>query len=582
VLRFVVAIGAAGLIAAGAASAGGARGDAKLGCPFGQSDRVCLIKQVLGVSPGKKGGAKNKQLQRGSTVDVRGGGVATVVFARDAKCHILARGKRTTILTRRPNEDFLFTQRRGETLCTMSTLSPTKKRIRIKKGQSARVRTTSAAAETTFGADLQVSGAQDEPVQFRLRFRPKSFVGIAVNRGGLIVRFSDGEVHGVGQGQELTGQLTRRSTLKPGSVDTDDAHFDQTENGFFAKEDGSWRRLSVERAGSGFGTVVSNPVGIDCGDDCEERYASGTSVTLTAKASSQSVFTGWSEGCTGKSPRCTVKMDTARFVTAVFESNPGTVNKEGVTVNKEGGGSGTVTSNPAGIDCGSRCDARYDVGTRITLAAKPATGSSFAGWSGDCSGTGSCSLTLDRARSVMARFVQASAQMVHLQVERKGSGSGKVTSDPSGIDCGAICDAEYEAGRLVAVAAIPAAGSRFAGWSSGPCATTENPCWVHLDSATSLTAVFIRQYVLTVDISDGWGSVTSGDGAIDCEPDCSHTYDAGTPVTLTAWPGGGVNFDSLSGWNFDGWGGACAGFANPCILTMDADKSVSASFSVGA
>jgi len=347
VLRSVVAFGIAGLIAAIAASTGGARGDAKLGCPFGQNDRVCLIKQVLGVSPGKKGGAKNKQLQRGSTVDVRGGGVATVVFARDAKCHVLARGKRTTIQTRRPNDDFLFTQKLGETLCTMSTGS--KKKIRVKKGKQAPVRATSAAAETKFGADLQVSGTQDDPVQFRLRFRPKSSVGIAVNRGGLIVRLSTGEVRGVGQGQELLGQLTRRSTLKPDSLHEETAHFDQTENGFFEKEDGSWRRLSVELAGSGFGVVSSNPAGIDCGEDCDERYASGTMVILTAKASSQSLFTGWSDSCTGKSPRCTVRMDTARFVTAVFESNPGRTVKEGVTVNKQGGGSGTVTSNPATI-----------------------------------------------------------------------------------------------------------------------------------------------------------------------------------------------------------------------------------------
>jgi Divergent InlB B-repeat domain len=581
VLRSVVAFGIAGLIAAIAASTGGARGDAKLGCPFGQNDRVCLIKQVLGVSPGKKGGAKNKQLQRGSTVDVRGGGVATVVFARDAKCHVLARGKRTTIQTRRPNDDFLFTQKLGETLCTMSTGS--KKKIRVKKGKQAPVRATSAAAETKFGADLQVSGTQDDPVQFRLRFRPKSSVGIAVNRGGLIVRLSTGEVRGVGQGQELLGQLTRRSTLKPDSLHEETAHFDQTENGFFEKEDGSWRRLSVELAGSGFGVVSSNPAGIDCGEDCDERYASGTMVTLTAKASSQSLFTGWSDSCTGKSPRCTVRMDTARFVTAVFESNPGRTVKEGVTVNKQGGGSGTVTSNPAGIDCGSRCDARYDVGTRITLAAKPATGSSFAGWSGDCSGTGSCPLTLDRAKSVVARFVPtSSAQTFRLNVDKQGSGSGTLKSNPSGIDCGSVCNADYDAGKLVAVAATPAAGSRFAGWSSGPCATTENPCWVHMDSAMSLKAVFIRQYVLTVTITKGWGFVTSEDGAIDCEPDCSHTYDVGTPITLTAWPGGAVILDGPSGWNFDGWGGACGGLPNPCTLTMDADKSVSASFSTGA
>lgn len=64
-----------------------------------------------------------------------------------------------------------------------------------------------------------------------------------------------------------------------------------------------------------------------------------------------------------------------------------------VTVNKAGAGTGTVTSNPSGIDCGANCDGQFPQGSTATLTAAPSSGSVFAGWSGSCSDTGTCSLT---------------------------------------------------------------------------------------------------------------------------------------------------------------------------------------------
>jgi hypothetical protein len=92
-------------------------------------------------------------------------------------------------------------------------------------------------------------------------------------------------------------------------------------------------------------------------------------------------------------------MDAARSVTATF-----TPTSFPLAVTTDGKGSGTVTSSPAGIDCGSDCDENFDTGAEVTLTATAAIGSVFAGWSGDCSGTGSCTVTLSAARSVTATF----------------------------------------------------------------------------------------------------------------------------------------------------------------------------------
>jgi PKD repeat protein len=92
-------------------------------------------------------------------------------------------------------------------------------------------------------------------------------------------------------------------------------------------------------------------------------------------------------------------MNQSPSVTATFA--PKTFD---LTVAKAGSGSGSVSSSPAGIGCGSGCQASFGPGTVVTLTATPDAGSRFAGWSGDCSGTSSCQLTMSQARSVTATF----------------------------------------------------------------------------------------------------------------------------------------------------------------------------------
>jgi len=75
-----------------------------------------------------------------------------------------------------------------------------------------------------------------------------------------------------------------------------------------------------------------------------------------------------------------------------------------LTVTKAGPGSGTVTSSPAGIDCGATCAASFTNGTMVTLTATPDPGSTFTSWGGDCTGTGPCTVTMDQDRAVTATF----------------------------------------------------------------------------------------------------------------------------------------------------------------------------------
>ena len=250
---------------------------------------------------------------------------------------------------------------------------------------------------------------------------------------------------------------------------------------------GSSVSLAVVRAGTGSGTVTSAPSGINCGTSCSANYASGTPVTLTAAPAPGSTFTGWSGGgCSGTST-CTVTVAATTTVTATF-----TLKNFALTVSKAGTGSGTVTSAPAGINCGTGCAANYASGTPVTLTAAPAVGSTFAGWSGGgCSGTSTCAVTVTAATTVTATFTPSPPQFA-LTVIRQGSASGTVTSSPSGISCGASCTQPYASGTNVTLTASSGAGAAFKSWFGG-CSGT-GACVVAMTAVQSVTATFSAVY----------------------------------------------------------------------------------------
>lgn len=155
--------------------------------------------------------------------------------------------------------------------------------------------------------------------------------------------------------------------------------------------------LAVTKMGAG--SVSSVPTGIDCGADCDESYLPNARVTLTASADNGYQFTGWSGACTNKTNTCRLNMTAAKNVTANFTP------LFNLSVTKTGTGSGSVKSQPAGINCGTDCSEDFLENTKVTLTAKPDKGKKFVAWSGGCSGTKTtCKTTLSETKSVSAEF----------------------------------------------------------------------------------------------------------------------------------------------------------------------------------
>jgi uncharacterized repeat protein (TIGR02543 family) len=508
-----------------------------------------------------------RRLGRQSQIEVRRNGTATVVFARSARCTLSALQRQPTILLIRPTNNLLFDARRGEASCTMrgrerAYVGPTE-RLRAERftnGRSSSTRMPAAAnAKPQFFAVLQASPQTNTSVQYRIIYALRSRVAIAVHRGKLLVTLPTGPVT-VAADTAIRIGLTDNNGIA--SFKSKPATFSGAENQAFAAELGAWFKLASHVTGDG--SVASKPAGITCGSDCSEEYARGTGVTLTAAPDGGSVFTGWSGACTGAQATCTVTMDAAKTVTAKF------ARLLGLTVTRAGSGSGTVTSSPPGINCGADCSESYAQGTAVTLTAAPDNASAFSGWSGACTGAqATCTVTMDAAKTVTATF----ARLVGLTVTRAGSGSGTVTSSPPGINCGADCSESYAQGTAVTLTATADASSVFSGWS-GACTGAQATCTVTMDAAKTVTATFgsvVQTSTLMVTkAGSGNGTVTSSPPGINCGTDCTKAFPTGTAVTLTAAP------DNAS--TFSGWSGACTGTQTTCQLTMDAAKTVVATF----
>jgi hypothetical protein len=266
-------------------------------------------------------------------------------------------------------------------------------------------------------------------------------------------------------------------------------------------------------------------------------------------------------------------MSSDQAVTPTFTAGTGPTTHT-LVVTRSGNGNGSVASSPVGISCGTTCSANFTSGTPVTLTATPTAGSTFTGWSGDCSGSATCQVTMSSDHNVTATFAAGSAGTQTLSVTRAGGGSGSVSSSPSGISCGSTCSASFTTGTVVTLTATPASGSTFSGWSGGGCSGT-GTCTVTMSSAQAVKATFstatVPNHTLSVTrAGGGTGAVSSSPSGISCGTACSGSFTAGTVVALTATPASGSTF---AGWS----GGGCSG-TGTCNVTMSSDESVTATF----
>jgi len=330
--------------------------------------------------------------------------------------------------------------------------------------------------------------------------------------------------------------------------------------------------LTVEKNGTGTGTVLSSPAGINCGATCAFAFTEGAVVTLTASPASGTAPVVWS-GCETITveKKCKVTMSAAKTVKATFD-----LAQRELKVTKAGTGTGTVTSSPAGIECGSKCSTTYTNGTVVTLSAVSGPNTLPVVWTG-CGkviAENKCEAAMSANKAITATF---KLNQVELKVAKKGTGTGTVKSTPAGIECGAKCAAKFDEGSTVTLTGTPGANTEAAVWSGCSSIGAENKCLVTMSSAKEVTATFSHpQFPLSVTkVGPGSGTVKSTLAGIECGNACTAGFDKESTVVLT----------SESGPNSEAalWSGCdTIAIENKCEVKMSAARAVTATYKAKA
>jgi len=328
------------------------------------------------------------------------------------------------------------------------------------------------------------------------------------------------------------------------------------------------------------GSITSDMGGLNCGTTCASDYDQDAVVKLTALPGTGMVFDSWNGDCAGTTSPLSVTMDQVKDCSAIFKSNltPSTVS---LTVTAPD--NGTIKSNPGVINCGlqgSVCtDSNLVQGAQVTLTATPVTGGKFLSWTGDCntSTTDSVTLTMGAAKTCAATFEGGASNQSNLVVTVIGA--GKVARIPAGATCGSgTACTNYPTATEMVLSARADTGSIFDTWGGDCAGQTGTLILLTMDKDKNCTATFKAEATtqnLTVILGGtGEGAVKSDVGGIDCGTVCTKDYPKGNPVNLTAT----ADITSI----FAGWSGDCASAAtgNPAVVTLDADKSCSATFSL--
>jgi hypothetical protein len=223
---------------------------------------------------------------------------------------------------------------------------------------------------------------------------------------------------------------------------------------------------------------------------------------------------------------------------SVFMGLSGTTHT--LTITKAGSGSGTVTSSPVRISCGTTCSSPFLNGQIVTLTATPAADSIFVGWSGDAD-CQDANVTMSVDHNCIATF-----NHVTLTITKTGEGSGLVATTPAGINCGTTCSATFLAGQVVTLTVTPAFGSVFSGWTGDADCTDGSLTMAANRNCTATFGLNSFNPLTITKTGFGSGTVTSL-GGLNCGPTCTAAIPRGEVLPLTATPAPGSVFAGWSG-----------------------------------
>lgn len=318
-----------------------------------------------------------------------------------------------------------------------------------------------------------------------------------------------------------------------------------TANGSFTIARAVTHTLSVSKAGSGTGTVTSSPAGINCGSDCSEAYAAGTSVTLSQSAAAGSTFAGWSGACSGTGS-CVVSMTQARSVTATFNTSgaptcspsPATVTTGQTTSISASGGSGGAspyyTWNTGG---GTSCSAGTPCVTSWTTTGSKTITVTRNGVPGTCQVTvnppGAYTLTVMKVPSATG----------------DGTDYADITSSPAGISCLGTCNSDsysFPAGQVINSVTNVTPPGTYEGLDPGSSPGCSNPLTLN----SNMTCI-LRFGLSTPgdDDDDPPGSLTCS-GPANVAQNTNATFNASGGTGAYSWSASGANPSSGSGAGF--------------------------------